>query len=95
MKRQRFSATFGNVVRQHRNSLGLSQESLAEKAELSPVYVGFLERNVRSPTVDAAEKIARALDTTLAALIGEAEQEWRLSLKIRPKTHQSRRPKSG
>lgn len=76
MRRKRFSALFGLVVRRHRQARGLSQELLAERAELSPVYVGFVERNLRSPTVDAAEKLAHALDIPLAALIAEAEAEW-------------------
>lgn len=67
---------FGLVVRRHRQARRLSQERLAERAELSPVYVGFVERNVRSPTVDAAEKLARGLSVPLAGLIAEAEAEW-------------------
>lgn len=74
---QRFSAAFGLVVRRRRNEIGLSQEALAEKADVGAVYVGFIERNVPSPTIDTAEKLANALATTLAKLVDEAESQWR------------------
>lgn len=86
MKRRRFSTAFGVVVRRRRYELDLSQEALAERAALSPVYVGFIERNVRSPTIDTAEKIANALGITLAKLIEEAESEWRRSFEERSRS---------
>jgi transcriptional regulator with XRE-family HTH domain len=34
----------GDSIRQHRKRAGLSQEQLAEKADLHPVYIGKIER---------------------------------------------------
>lgn len=39
----------------------MSQEILAEKAELSPKYVGEVERGTVNISVDALVRIARAL----------------------------------
>lgn len=72
---RRFSARFGLAVRRHRMSLGLSQETLAEKADVHRTYVGLLERGLRSSGLDVAVRIARALDVPLSRMIAEIEKE--------------------
>ncbi|MBL9185356.1 MAG: helix-turn-helix transcriptional regulator [Verrucomicrobiaceae bacterium] len=42
------SHAFGNVVRRRRDELGLSQEELAERAEVHPTYIGLVERCKRN-----------------------------------------------
>ena len=44
MPRIRQLKILGATIRQHRVEAGMSQEKLAEKAELHPVYVGKIER---------------------------------------------------
>jgi transcriptional regulator with XRE-family HTH domain len=39
----------------------LTQESLAEKADLSTVFVSRIERGIESPSLDNLVKIAKAL----------------------------------
>jgi ribosome-binding protein aMBF1 (putative translation factor) len=68
------TASFARVVRRHRAWLGLSQEALAEAAGIHHTYVGLLERGERKPTIDVAERVARALGKKLSALIAEAER---------------------
>jgi transcriptional regulator with XRE-family HTH domain len=51
----------GDAVRVRRKELGLSQEKLAEKADLSTVFISRVERGIESPTVDNLLRIARAL----------------------------------
>jgi transcriptional regulator with XRE-family HTH domain len=51
----------GEAVRAKRKEAGLSQERLAEKADLSTVFISRVERGRESPTVDNLVKIARAL----------------------------------
>lgn len=53
---------FGQTVRARRKALGISQEKLAEKAELHHNYVGEIERGEKAATIDTIVKIARALN---------------------------------
>jgi transcriptional regulator with XRE-family HTH domain len=71
------SKRFGAIVRFHRLSKEMSQETLAELAQLHPTYVGMVERGVRNPTLDVADRIAKALGMTLACLIDESERKSR------------------
>jgi transcriptional regulator with XRE-family HTH domain len=72
----RLSAAFAKVIRKHRARKGLSQEALAEMAGIHHTYVGLVERGKRTPTIDVAERLARALGRKLSALIAEAEREY-------------------
>ncbi len=67
------SDAFSQVVKQRREAKGLSRASLAEKAGLHQTYIGLLERGARSPNLDTAKSIAKALNTSLSQLIKEAE----------------------
>jgi len=56
------SLTFGALLRRHRRAIGLTQEELAERAELSVEAVSALERGVsRAPHKDTVELLASAL----------------------------------
>ena len=66
------SKQFGAAVRDQRLLSGMSQETLAELAQLHPTYVSMIERGVRNPTLDVADRIANALNTTLAKLIDQS-----------------------
>jgi transcriptional regulator with XRE-family HTH domain len=68
------SQRFGAVVRKRRIRGGISQEALAERAQLHPTYISMVERGVRNPTLDVADRIAAALKTTLPKLIEEAKR---------------------
>ncbi len=45
-------------LRRLRNAHGLSQEELADRAEVNRNYVGMLEREENAATVDMLEKLA-------------------------------------
>jgi transcriptional regulator with XRE-family HTH domain len=51
----------GEAVRAKRKEAGFSQEKLAEKSDLSTVFISRIERAVESPSVDNLVKIAKAL----------------------------------
>ncbi len=61
---------FGARVRQHRIALGLTQEGLAERAELSPAFLGHIERGTRIPSIDTLLALCTALDTSPDMLLG-------------------------
>jgi len=61
--------TFAQNVRRLRLSKKLSQEDLAERADLHRNYIGGVERGERNVAVDNMERIAEALGTTIAALL--------------------------
>lgn len=66
---------FGAVLRRRREAAKVSQEALAEKAELHRNYVGLLERGKQIPSILVVEKLATALETTMSSLMREMEKE--------------------
>lgn len=50
---------------------GLSQEDLAERAEIDRTYVSSLERSVYAAGIDVVDRLARALGVTAADLLTE------------------------
>ncbi len=71
-------AAFGRRVRELRLSLGLSQEELAERADLHRNYIGGIERGERNVGILNVGKLAEALAVSIAELFG-------------PFTHKSKR----
>ena len=58
-------------IRLRRSALGISQEALAELAELHRTYVGAVERSERNISIDNIGKLAKALQTTPSDLLAE------------------------
>ena len=52
---------FGFSVKKQRAARGLSQETLAEKADLDPTYLSDIERGTRNLSVKNVVRIAKAL----------------------------------
>lgn len=48
--------------------LELSQEELAERAELHRTYISSIEHGKRNPSLENIEKLAKALDTSISEL---------------------------
>jgi len=61
---------FGDNVRAKREALALSQEKLAELAELDRTYISSVERGIRNISLLSILRIAKALKTTAASLCG-------------------------
>ena len=51
-----------------RKSRLFSQEKLAEKADISEIYVGEIERGDANPTLEKLKLIANALDVEISEL---------------------------
>ena len=58
-----------------RGELSLSQEELAARAGLHRTYLADVERGSRNVSLLNIEKIARALELSLAALFSLAEEK--------------------
>jgi transcriptional regulator with XRE-family HTH domain len=68
-------ASFGPLLRRWRQSRGLSQEKLAEQAEVSPRHLSFLENGRSAPSREMVLVLAGTLDLPLRdqnALLGSA-----------------------
>ena len=61
----------GEAVLAERKRGGLSQERLAEKANLTRNYVGDIERAETEVTIEALAKIAKALKCRVRDLVWE------------------------
>lgn len=62
---------FGDVLRRFRRDRHLSQEALAEAANLTADYIGFIERGENVPTLTVILKLARALSVDASELLAE------------------------
>ena len=58
----------GNAVRAQRKRARLSQEQLAEKADLTRNYIGEIERGEKKVTLDTLARVAKALKIRVAEL---------------------------
>ncbi len=67
-KRNSTLVQFGRNVARFRNEAGLSQDKLAEKAELDRTYLSGIERGVRNPGIKTVIRLARALRVTVDQL---------------------------
>ena len=59
---------FGRNVARMRANRGLSQDKLAEKADLDRTFVSGIERGVRNPGIKTVLRIARALEVNIGEL---------------------------
>ena len=59
----------GEAIRAARKEAGFSQEKLAEKADLSRVFISRVERGKESPSVDNLVKIGKALGLRVRDLV--------------------------
>jgi transcriptional regulator with XRE-family HTH domain len=59
----------GRVIRRERQDRHLTLKEVADKASLSVVYVGEVERGQKYPSAMVLEKLAEALDLTVADLL--------------------------
>jgi len=62
---------FGEIIRKKRTEKKLSQEDFAELVGVHRTYIGMLERAEKNITLLNIEKIARALNCSIAELLKE------------------------
>jgi transcriptional regulator with XRE-family HTH domain len=68
------SGLFGQVLREQRNSKGLSQEDLALIADVDRTFVSQMERGIRQPTITTLIKLAGALGIAASLLVQRVEK---------------------
>ena len=68
-KRDPILCSFGQNLARHRRARELSQEALAEKADLDRTYLSDIERGVRNPGIRNVVLIAKALGVSASDLL--------------------------
>jgi CheY-like chemotaxis protein len=72
--------TFGASVKVRRQQHGISQEELAERADLHRTYISDVERGARNLSLESISKLARALDVSISALFPEEFQTGKIGV---------------
>ncbi len=63
-----FYCELGKNIKKRRKELGLTQQELADKLNMSLNFVGKIEVAFSKPSLDTLIEIAKALDTTVSKL---------------------------
>ena len=69
------SIAFGKVLRQLRQSKGLSQEQLGFESDLRRTYVSILELGQQQPSLTTILKLANGLNITASQLMALLEDK--------------------
>lgn len=59
---------FGKQVSDIRRELGITQDELAFRANISPSYMSAIERGITDTTISTAKRLSKALHTKLNEL---------------------------
>lgn len=65
----------GEIISRRRQEANLSQEELADRADIHRTYVSQIERGLKSPTLVILISLSKSLDTKASAIISELERE--------------------
>ena len=68
MTKNNFYAKLGVNIKEKRKALGLTQQELADRANLSLNFVGKIEVAFSKPSLDTVIIIAEALETSVSEL---------------------------
>lgn len=74
MRGQNVIGRFGASVRNLRFQLGISQEELANRADLHRTYIAGVEGGTRNITLKSIEKLAAALEVSIPELLSQPGQ---------------------
>jgi transcriptional regulator with XRE-family HTH domain len=72
MLKEDHARALGNRLRQLRREASLTQVALAEKADISTVYVNKIERGLATPSVHVLHRLAQCLNTEVSSLLSTA-----------------------
>ena len=68
---QKHRRLLGETLRALRLKANYSQERLAERADLSSIFISRVERGKESPSLDSLVKIAKALKIRVRELVAD------------------------
>jgi DNA-binding XRE family transcriptional regulator len=66
----RLKTSLARSVKLRRKELGLSQEELADLAEIDRTYASQIERGVANPSLEVLHRLANSLNTDMSGLLG-------------------------
>lgn len=66
-------AAFADVLREARQTAGMTQEDLAERADVSVRFISFLETGKRQPSLSALAAVSAGLGVPMSTLIMAVE----------------------
>lgn len=67
-KNAKLPKLLGKRIQRIRKSVGLTQEELAEKVNVSRAYIGYIEQARNTPSLELLEKIAKVLRVDIKEL---------------------------
>jgi transcriptional regulator with XRE-family HTH domain len=79
-RKRKLQQVFASRIRALRQAKGLTQEQLAEKADIAPQYLSRLENAHQVPSLDTIAEIAEALDTSPSVLLAEPQEDTQVEL---------------
>ncbi len=74
MRADPVTVAFGRVLREQREARGLSQELMAEKADVDRTFISQIERGIRRATLTTLCKLSDALEVTPSTLVARVER---------------------
>jgi len=74
VEKDRIKGDFGTALRKLREKAALSQERLADIAEIHRTYVGDVERGERNIALVNMVRLAKALKMPLSRIVAEMEK---------------------
>jgi transcriptional regulator with XRE-family HTH domain len=72
MTKDKILQKLGSTLKKERERIGLTQEELANKANLHRTYIGFVERGERAPNVESLIKLSKGLGLKAHELLEKA-----------------------
>jgi transcriptional regulator with XRE-family HTH domain len=69
----KFRKNFGKMLKTHRLALKISQEELADRANLHRTYISEIERGLKTVSLLSLLRISKALNIPASELIKEIE----------------------
>lgn len=75
---------FGRRLRELRKARGLTQEALAEAADLSGNYISDLELGLKVPSLTILVRLSQALQVATPELLADFTKEAVKRMKVRP-----------
>ena len=71
----------GEKIKDMRIELGLTQEELADRAELSKGFISQMERNITSPSISTLEDVLLALGSDLSSFFASEKEKTQVVFK--------------